>query len=197
MGVDAALVKIVSRFFFGQTPIMTSFMGIFITCFLTVCNMVNAQGTFQFRADIRGANEVPPVITWLTGFGRMTLDGNIFTASVFLVPPSSTTGGFINGPAGPGSTAPMIFDLGEPSFVPVVIPPDQSGQEYFISINLTSTQISQLMGGQWYVNITSAALPDGEIRGQIIPVPEPSAMLLLCAGAGAAGVRRFRKRGLS
>jgi len=89
-GVDAALVKIVSRFFFGQTPIMTSFMGIFITCFLTVCNMVNAQGTFQFRADIRGANEVPPVITWLTGFGRMTLDGNIFTASVFLVPPSST-----------------------------------------------------------------------------------------------------------
>jgi hypothetical protein len=42
------------------------------------------------------------------------------------------------------------------------------------------------------VNITSAANPDGQLRGQILPVPEPSAFALLVSGAALA--LWFRRR---
>jgi hypothetical protein len=32
---------------------------------------------------------------------------------------------------------------------------------------LTDAQEQQLLAGQWYVNIHTAAHPDGEIRGQV------------------------------
>ena len=54
-------------------------------------------------------------------------------------------------------------------------------------------QISQLEGGLWYINIHSANFGGGEIRGQILPVPEPSSLALLGLGAGAL-VWRLRRR---
>jgi len=54
-------------------------------------------------------------------------------------------------------------------------------------------QISQLEGGLWYINIHSANFGGGEIRGQILPVPEPSTLALLGLGAGAL-VWRLRRR---
>ena len=46
-----------------------------------------------------------------------------------------------------------------------------------------------------YFNIHTALFPGGEIRGNITPaqVPEPATLLLLTIGAGAVGVRRFRR----
>ncbi len=35
------------------------------------------------------------------------------------------------------------------------------------SAKLTDAQAGDLMGGQWYVNIHTAAIPGGEIRGQL------------------------------
>jgi hypothetical protein len=39
-------------------------------------------------------------------------------------------------------------------------------------------QVSQLQSGLWYVNIHSTTFGGGEIRGQIIPVPEPATVML-------------------
>ena len=59
-------------------------------------------------------------------------------------------------------------------------------------------QVTQLESSLWYINIHSDALqngfPGGEIRGQILPVPEPSTLALLGLGAGAL-VWRLRRRG--
>jgi hypothetical protein len=43
-------------------------------------------------------------------------------------------------------------------------------------------------------NNSGLKYPDGEIRGQITPVPEPSALALLGLGAGWIALRLQRKR---
>ena len=37
--------------------------------------------------------------------------------------------------------------------------------------HLTDEQAGQLLDGQWYINIHTAAHPDGEIRGQVLRQP--------------------------
>ena len=36
------------------------------------------------------------------------------------------------------------------------------------SATLTDAQAAELMAGQWYVNVHTAAHPGGEIRGQVV-----------------------------
>ena len=101
----------------------------------------------------------------------------------------------INGPANPGSIAPVLFDLGAPSFA-VPNPPDPGGYMFVGAINdLTAPQIDDLLAGLWFVNVDSTTYPGGEIRGQITAVPESSAFALAGLGAGALLLLRKRTRG--
>ena len=52
---------------------------------------------------------------------------------------------------------------------------------------MTAPQITELQGELWYMNILSSQFPNGEIRGQIIAVPEPNTLGL----AGLAGAILF------
>lgn len=61
------------------------------------------------------------------------------------------------------------------------------------SATLSEANETLLLNNQLYVNIHSLAQPGGEIRGQIILVPEPSAALLGLIG-GAVLVARRRRR---
>jgi hypothetical protein len=45
-----------------------------------------------------------------------------------------------------------------------------------------------------YLNVHSTFAPGGEIRGFLIPTPEPATLLLLGTGLVGAGVRRYRRR---
>jgi len=60
-----------------------------------------------------------------------------------------------------------------------------------------ATQMNQLNSGMWYVNIHTSGtggFPEGEIRGQILPVPEPSTLVLGALGLGGLVVWRVRRR---
>jgi hypothetical protein len=50
-----------------------------------------------------------------------------------------------------------------------------------------------LAGGQAYWNIHSSSFGGGEIRGFVVPVPEPSTLALFGLGAGAIAWRLRRK----
>jgi|SRR5665213_3019792 len=151
---------------------------------------VQAQGTMQFTVNLNGANEVPPNSSPGSGFGTFTLSGTDlsydFSGTLSFQGGSEPTDGTINGPVNAGSAAPLLFDLGAP-LIGVPNPPSPGSYGFQGTINsLTGTQISDLENGLWYVNVftSSSTYPGGEIRGQITPVPEPSALALLGLGAG-------------
>lgn len=152
-----------------------------------------AQGTFEFTATLTGTNEVPPNNDPTVGTATFSLTGDILNFSVY-VPALTfiTTGGSINGPSFGGSNAPVLFDLGgfryhsgssfgDPPFYMSSSPP--VGPEGAGPFTLSISQIGELEDGLWYVNITSGALPNGQLRGQILEVSEPPelAMLLFAA----------------
>jgi len=56
--------------------------------------------------------------------------------------------------------------------------------------------LSQLESGLWYVNVTSAGHLDGQVRGQILPVPEPSVLALLGSGAVCFLLKPFDSQSL-
>jgi hypothetical protein len=161
---------------------------------LVAClGIAHAQGTFHFTVNLSGLNEVPPNGSPYDGHGFFDWDGTTLNYGVQVFSPSPRpTGAFIHGPAGPGMNAPMIFDLGTPIFDVPFPPTDRGGWAYLGGIqNLTSSQISDLFAGRWYVNITSTDYPGGEWRGQIALVPEPSSLVLLFMGlAGGCLLRR-------
>jgi CHRD domain len=62
----------------------------------------------------------------------------------------------IHGPAEPGMDAPIVVPFAPP------FPDPFTG-----SAKLTLDQVSQLLGGLYYVNLHTRAFPNGEIRGQL------------------------------
>ncbi|MCI0748375.1 MAG: CHRD domain-containing protein [Verrucomicrobia subdivision 3 bacterium] len=71
----------------------------------------------------------------------------------------------IHGPAPAGQNADPIFTLDNTPNGP------NTGTLSGTTPPLTATQVGQLNNSLWYVNIHSGQFPNGEIRGQIIPVP--------------------------
>jgi len=98
-----------------------------------------------------------------------------------------------------GNSSAAHFHVGAPGVAgPVIIPfpgfPAATSGTYSISVILTPTQESQLLGGLFYANIHNSTYPGGEIRGQLVqvPVPEPSTYAL--SGVAALGMIVFIRR---
>ncbi len=167
--------------------------------------VASAYAQLQFCATLSGTNEVPPNSDPTVCTGTFSLVGS--NLNFYVDVPAVTfiaQNAYIQGPAGAGTNAPIIFDLGGPVFqggspqfgIPPsyvffspYTPPFGAGP-----FPLTDAQISDLEGGLWYVNVTSAQQPDGQLRGQIFQVPEPGTFaLLLFSGTTLWFLRRRRQ----
>ena len=108
------------------------------------------------KVMLSGANEVPPVTTTASG------EGTISIADDGAVSGSVTTKG-VNG------TAAHIHMAGTGKNGPVIVPLTKDGDTYKAGAGakLTAEQMTAFKNGDLYVNVHSAANPNGEIRGQL------------------------------
>ncbi len=141
----------------------------------------NAHGQIHFYATLSGTNEVPPNTAPYTADGSFWLDGNVLTCVIGFKPPLFLpTSAGIYGPAEPGETGKLIFDLD--LFIILNPLPGESGFGYAGTFTLARRQLDELKAGKLYVNVTSTAHPSGEIRGQILPVAATVGELCPCGG---------------
>jgi hypothetical protein len=157
--------------------------GLFSLSLIVCAFLAKAQGTLPFGATLTGTKEVPPNNDPTVGTGSFSLSGN--SLSFFVNVPAvyfTSVNAYIQGPASLDSNAQVIFDLGGPGF--------QGGDDFGITppswmfsspmfgpfgagpFTLTGLQIDELKKGLWYANVTSYAMTNGQVRGQIILQPQ-------------------------
>ncbi len=110
-----------------------------------------------FKATLTGAQEVPANASTATGDATLTFNTNtkIFTLTVTHSIASPTNGHIHK--AAVGVSGGVIFPFA--SFTSPIS---------YTSPALDATQEADLNAGLYYVNIHTAAFPNGEIRGQLI-----------------------------
>jgi hypothetical protein len=80
---------------------------------------------------------------------------------------------------------------GPTQFLLTLDTPGNTSGTFSGSGTLTGGAITDMINGNTYLNITDPVFPSGEIRGQILVVPEPASLSIL-AGVGLLAMRRRR-----
>ena len=70
------------------------------------------------------------------------------------------TMGYLHGPAAPDQNVEKVAPVNIPIYDNTI----------WDGVTLTEEQASQVVAGQWYVEVRTIQYPDGEIRGQILPL---------------------------
>lgn len=120
-------------------------------------------GQIQFTAKMDGSQETPSVTTTATGTGSFVLNaaGTALSYTVTVNGLTITAGHFHNGAV--GVPAAVVKNL---TFVNNTASGVWSTTD--ASQPLTDSLLSELLRGRLYVNVHTAANPNGEIRGQVI-----------------------------
>src|SRR5437879_3484049 len=119
--------------------------------------------TIQLRAWLNGAQEVPPVATAATGLAAVTYD--TVTRQLSWNVSYGGLSSAINDAHFHGPT-PAGFDAG------ITVGMTAGPSPIIGSATINATQATQLLSGQWYMNLRSNNFSGGEIRGQVLPVRE-------------------------
>lgn len=167
---------------------MKSLIAIFGLAVALGVGTASAQWTFQ--ATLTGLGESPTNNSTATGFGTVILNAAQTEITVNeswsgLTMPA--TASHIHGPAGVGTNAPVLIPF-------IGVPAATSGSIPQQTTNITALQVSYLFNGLLYMNVHDSTFPGGEIRGQLLLVPEPSTVALVGLGSGAIAFRAYRKR---
>jgi hypothetical protein len=117
-------------------------------------------------------------VGWGSGNGFTDLSGN-------------ATVGHIHGPGDINTNAGVVIDFDMGAFT---FNKSATNGSVIGSAILTGPQETNLLAGLWYINIHTAQNPPGEIRGNLIVIPEPSTYAALL-GAAVLGLAWWRRRG--
>lgn len=127
----------------------------------TACSntMQRDSNLVTLTTQMRGANEVPPVLSMGTGQVDAVLntDTNLLRWKLsYSGLSSAATAGHFHGPAAIGANAGVVLPF-----------PGSMSSPMEGSATLTAAQVKDLLAGRWYANIHTATYPGGEIRGQM------------------------------
>lgn len=119
----------------------------------------------DFRATLNGASEVPPTESRGSGYFAAVYrpSTKVLEYRLNLVRLSGpVTMAYLQGPAAPGENAQQVAPINVPFYA------DRSTIDD--GVTLTEGQAAEVLAGRWYVNVMTEKFPDGEIRGQILPL---------------------------
>jgi hypothetical protein len=133
---------------------------------LTIAPMASADEIVKLKAELAGANEVPPSGSPGTGHADITYDKTTHTLS-WTITYSGLESRVImvhfHGPAAPTDhTAPIQIWIASGAQV-------QSPLHSWTII--APYQEADLLGGRWFIRIHTTAFPQGALRGQVTVVP--------------------------
>lgn len=166
----------------------------------------------RFEAVLSGTNEVPPNASTATGHALITIDGSMMhVEATFAGLSAPNTAAHIHCCF---STSPGTFVVATPTPTFPGFPAGATSGAYdaFFDLDLASSYragfitsaggtvagakaafVAGLGTGTAYFNIHTTAFPGGEIRGNLIPIPEPATALLALVGLGVAGAAARRR----
>lgn len=133
-----------------------------------------------------------PGATLPSGLARVLIDSDAMSITwdvdyQDLTGPIVAPGAHFHGPAVQGTNAGVEVFLSNGN------PPEPATGNLSGSASLDAQQLSDVLGGLWYLNIHTADNMSGELRGQVVNgIPEPTTLALVAMGGLFAGVRRRR-----
>jgi hypothetical protein len=169
----------------------------------TIAFSVDAH-TVVYRASLDGPSEAPPNASPATGWARVSFDLDLVTMQVeasFSGLLGNTTAAHIHCCTADPGTATAGVATQVPTFTgfPLGVTAGTMNQTFdltqassynpaFVTANggnvgsAMNALLAGAAGGKAYFNLHTSAFPGGEIRGFLVPVPEPSTWALMALG---------------
>jgi len=146
---------------FRRQNVWAAILGATAILFATGCSQVSSRmgSASDSTPTLSGAEEVPPVNTQASGVSRIAVIGDKTIIGTVEISNLNATAAHIHqAPRGQNG--------------PVIIPLVKTGENVWSvpgNTVLTSAQFDAYRSGNLYVNVHSAANPNGEIRAQLKP----------------------------